>query len=263
MLEPMAVIIADLECLILALDCPFSDILRLIAKLVGDGGDSKCAEDPVVHIPTNLVSDKVVRISIVLVAIWPLSIISNLLKDRKSSRASLLDVVFGAPVVRIYPHVAQRVEVWNELYLLLMLRNELSQSLCLWLWEGTRASVALAAWVCAIILELCLLITKDLSEGLGSFGDKANLGLLGNSPVDSIVPIQIDTGVFIGTGIPLGAIGSLWAHILSLLDYLTSFFKLFLHQSCSVHIHNWEDVVNILLKQILESWISADDALMD
>jgi hypothetical protein len=154
------------------------------------------------------------------------------------------------------------VEIGDKLNLLLMLGDELSQRLGLRLGKGTWSSVALAAGICAIVLKLSLLVPEDLSKGLCSLANKADLGLLSNTKVNGIVAVKVNSRVLILTLISLGALRGLWAHIFSFFDDLSSLFKLSLDQRRPIHVDDWQDVINVLHQEILELWVTMDHALV-
>jgi hypothetical protein len=93
------------------------------------------------------------RVAVVLISIGEHSICFNLLENSKSSWTSLLNVVFGATIVRVNPHITQRMKVCDKLDLLLMLIYKLLERLSLWLRERTGASVAFAAGISTIVLK--------------------------------------------------------------------------------------------------------------
>ena len=199
-LEPITVFLADAEGSAFVFDGPFANILIFISKFSGDGWDVEGCENPVIHISTNLLSDKLLRIPIILIAIRELSLLLDLLKDCENSWVSSLDIIFRSSVIWVDPHISIRMEIVNKLDLMLMISHEFSYGSCFRLRERFWTSVALAASVGTFVDKILIWLLGEIcfSANLTIFievevVDKSNLSKDSNTPISSIISIQIDT----------------------------------------------------------------------
>jgi len=230
--NPSRVFLQDLEANTLGLTPPIIDELAKESHLRGDTGNSMHLEDIVVCIPTHLISDDLVWVTLHH-AVREWCVLPDVLEQLKIPWVSVLDVVVLATVVWPNEVVSWSVTVDDEFQLVFLGWDEVSHGSRLWLGESLISWPVITANLCEVWVVLWF-------------------------PVNTIVTVEISSWILITTHSKTG-----WVHVLSLVNNFAFFFPMLLYKCRSISVDHWDKIVYVFFQHLLELYAVLDNSTVD
>lgn len=172
-----------------------------------------------------------------LIAFWEFGVLADFLEELKHTWVSFFYFLFWSSVVWKNPWVTIRMEIDNKSELILVILDELFQRLSFFLRKCSSSSVAFSTRISTFI-----------------FGSMSIVLSISISPGKTVIPIEIDTRVFRSTfSLIITFCITKWFDcirvlILSFFQHFFCFSEIFFNQCKTISIHDWNDMVHILLK---------------
>jgi hypothetical protein len=132
MLKPCLIFFHYWESIFFILNLPWVNVLFLETKLCCNWWNIERTEYIIVKIPSNFLSKKVMRVSVVFFVLWERCIISNFEENLDHSWISCFNVIVITPIVWKNPTVSIGMEVVDKFDLIFVFSYKVRQSLWLW-----------------------------------------------------------------------------------------------------------------------------------